>query len=51
MYYHMSVCIIPFLTSSLKQKHEFASNFVWMFLGLTPTKFAKIGVLPLSSME
>ena len=31
--------------------HGFASNFVWMFLGWTPTKFVKIRVLPLFSME
>ena len=30
----MSVCNIPFVTSSLKLKHRFASNFGW-----TPTKF------------
>ena len=28
-----------FSTSSLKPLHGFASNFVWMFLGWTPTKF------------
>ena len=38
-------------TSSLKPLHVFASNFVWMFLGWTPTKFVKIGVLPLFVME
>ena len=31
--------------------HGFASNFLWMFPGWTPTKFDKIGVLPLFSME
>ena len=37
--------------TSLKPLHRFASNFVWMFLGWTPTKFVKIGVLPLFFME
>ena len=40
-----------FSTSSLEPLHGFASNFVWMFLGWTPTKFVKIGVLPLFSMK
>ena len=41
-----------FSTSSLEPLHGFASNFVWMFLGRTPTKFVKIiGVLPLFFME
>ena len=31
--------------------HDFGSNFVWMFLGWTPTKFVKTRVLPLFSME
>ena len=47
----MSLCNIPFVTSSLKPKHRFASNFVWMFLEWTPTKVTKIGVLPLFKME
>ena len=47
----MSLCNIPFWTSFLKPLHGFDSNFVWMFLGLTPTKFVKIRVLPLFSME
>ena len=38
-------------STSLKPLHGFASNFVWMFLGWTPTKFVKIGVLPLFFME
>ena len=42
---------LGFLTSSLEPLHGFASNFVWMFLGQTPTKFVKIGVLPLFFME
>ena len=42
----MSLCNIPFLTSSLEPLHRFASNFVWMFLGWTPTKFVKIGCYP-----
>ena len=49
MYYYMSLCVIPFF--SLKPLHGFASNFVWMFLGWTPTKFVKMGVLPLFFME
>ena len=44
---YMSLCNIPLLTSSIELLHGFASNFVWMFLGWTPTKFVKIGVLPL----
>ena len=46
MYYYMSLCNILFLTS-LKPNNGFSSNFVWMFLGWTPTKFLKIWVLPL----
>ena len=38
-------------STSLKPLHGFASNFVWMFLGWTPTQFVKIGVLPLFFME
>ena len=37
---------IPLLTS-LEPLHRFDSNSVWIFLGWTPTKFIKIGVLPL----
>ena len=37
--------------SSLEPLHGFASNFVRMFLGWTPTKFVKIRVLPLFFME
>ena len=40
MYYY-TVCNIPLVTS-LKQKHKFASNFVCMFLGWTPTKSVKL---------
>ena len=40
-----------FPTSPLKPLHGFASNFVWMFLGWTSTKFVKIGVLPLFFMK
>ena len=40
-----------FFTSSLKSLHRFASNFVWMFLRWTPTKFVKIGLLPLFFIE
>ena len=47
----MSLFNIPFLTSSIEPLHGFASNFVWMILGWTPTKFVKIGVLPLFVME
>ena len=43
MYYYMSLCNIPCLTSSLEPLQGFASNFVWMFLGWTPTKFVRIG--------
>ena len=38
-------------STSLKPLHGFASNFVWMFLGWTPTKVVKIGELPLFFME
>ena len=51
MYYYMSLCNIPFLTSSLKPQHVFASNFVLKILGWTPAKCVKIGVLPLFFME
>ena len=37
--------------SHFKPKHIFASTFLWMFLGWTPTTFVKIRVLPLFSME
>ena len=47
----VGVNFFSFSTSSLKPLHGFASNFVWMFLGWTPTKFVKIGVLPLFFME
>ena len=43
--------LFSFSNSPLKPLHGFASNFVWMFLGWTPTKFVKIGVLPLFFME
>ena len=43
MYYYMSLCDIPLLTS-IELLHECASNFVpWV----DPKKFVKIGVLPL----
>ena len=47
----VGVNIFGFLTSSLEPLHGFASKFVWMFLGWTPTMFVKIGVLPLFFME
>ena len=47
----MSLCNFSLLTSFLELLHGFASNFVWMFLGWTPTKFVKIGVLPLLFIE
>ena len=40
-----------FSTSYLKPLHGFVSNFVWVFLGWSPTKFVKIVVLPLFFME
>ena len=43
--------ISQLLNSSFEPLHRFASNFVWMFRGWTPTKFAKIGVLPLFFLE
>ena len=39
----MSLCNIPLLTSFIERLHGFASNFVWVFLGWTPTKFVNIG--------
>ena len=42
----MSLCNISLLTSPPELLQGLASNFVWMFLGWTPTKFVKIGVLP-----
>ena len=47
----IGVIFFSFSTSSLKPLHGFASNFVWMFLGWTPTKIVKIRVLPLFFME
>ena len=47
----VSVNFFGFSTSSFELLHGFASNFVWMFLGWTPTKFVKIGVLPVFFME
>ena len=47
MYYDMSLCNNPFLTSSLEPLLRFASYFMLMFLRWTPTKFVKIGVLSL----
>ena len=47
----VGVNFFRFSTSSLKLLHGFASNFVWMFLGWTPTNFVKIRVLPLFFME
>ena len=47
----VGVNFFSFSTSSLKPLHGFASNFVWMFLGWTPTKFVKIVVLPLFFLE
>ena len=47
----VGVNFFSFSTSSLKPLHGFASNFVWMFLWWTPTKFVKIGVLPLFFMD
>ena len=47
----VGVNFFSFSTSSLKPLHGFASNFVWLFLGWTPTEFVKIGVLPLFFME
>ena len=46
---HVSVVVVVvvgvnffcFSTSSHEPLHGFASNFVWMFLGWTPTKFVK----------
>ena len=35
----------------LKPDHRFAKDFLWMFPGWAPTKFVKIGVLALFSME
>ena len=51
---HHPVCIVfvggmdffSFSTSSLKPLHGFSSNFVWIFLGWTPTKY---GCYPYSS--
>ena len=45
------VNFFSFSTSSFKPLHGFASNFVWMFFGWTPTEFVKIRVLPLFLME
>ena len=42
---YMSLCNIPFLTSFLEPLHGFDSNFVWMFLGWTPT-MSKLACYP-----
>ena len=42
----MSLCNIPLLNSSIEPLHGFASIYVWMFLGWTPTKFVKSGCYP-----
>ena len=34
-----------FIYIYIEQLHGFASKFVWMFLGWTPTKFVKIATL------
>ena len=47
----LTIFVNTFSTSPLKPLHGFASNFVWMFLGWSPTKFVKSGVLPLFLME
>ena len=47
---HPHVVLFLFI-SSLEPLHGFASYFVLMFLGGTPTKFVKIGVLPKFFME
>ena len=47
----MSLCNIPLLTYSIEPLHRFDSDVVWMFLGLTPTKFVKTGVLLIFFME
>ena len=49
--YNVKLCNIPFFTSFLEPLHGFASNFVWMLLVWIPTKFVKIGVIPLFWME
>ena len=41
----MSPCNIPFLTA-LESLQRFTLNFVWMFLGWTPTKFVIIICYP-----
>ena len=51
MYYYVSLCNIPLLTSSLEPLHGFSSKFALTFLRWTPTKFVKIGVLTLFFME
>ena len=43
--------VLFLLTSFLEPLNGFASNFVWMFFWWTPTKFLKIGVLPVFCME
>ena len=47
----VGVNFFSFSTSTLKQLHGFSSNFEWMLLGWTPTKFVKIRVLPLFFIE
>ena len=47
----MSLCNMTFRTFSLTPMHEFASNFMWMFLLWSPTMYDKTLSLPLFFME
>ena len=47
----VGVKLFTFSTSSPKPLNGFASNLVYLFLGQTPTKFVKIGALPLFLKE
>ena len=42
----VSVNFFSFSTSSLEPLNGIVSNFVWMFLEWTPTKFVKMGCYP-----
>ena len=50
---HVSIVVVIFFTFSTSRKllPGFASHFVSMFFIWTPTKFVKIGVLPLLFMS
>ena len=47
----VAVVLVLFTYSTSLKPQGFALDFVWMFLGWTPTKFVKFRVLSLFFME